>query len=506
MTNSEKRKPSEKAQEHQKKGGRKTVRALLAATLLGLSGGAKAQTPFEEASPVLHPFLTPTLVEPQHYHGLEQKKEKGGAKKPEESPDAGVAQPEILTESAINRMQKGTATLVEHFLNPSFRLYLEKEKKGPWLDAIKGAIQNFDQLAYQEKGDEVEIAQRPGSPIQGLPPGFKIVIRNHIIEEINGEKTDKSKFTDWNGVVQKISDYTDEVNKNEIDPLHAKITLELEELGEYSYFNLDKFFLEYLRLRGKVTQEEAKFLKDNHNYGEAVAKSGEHKPGNGTLIVKPFKMGDQVIVEIGSTVERDFQTLLNFSPDGHLLESKNEGESFEPKGEKALFAQMVREKGKENVADLPPTPSPLPTPQAKSATKTEKGGMTKGKKPEKTNEKEESASAQPEVKKGLRQTLVDNPKLINTFIEDPEKLMQYLPKTTFNKAVASRKLVDFILENKNHPWAQAGIAKLKKDVNGPDFHIPSASLEDVTQFYKTYFSDMPIGAGLELGYVVIPFF
>lgn len=478
---------------------------MLAATLLSLPGVAKAQTPFEELSPVQHPFLTPTLVEPQNY-GEKGKEDTKGDKRGPTTPDAGVSKPEDLNEVSIETLQKGTSTLVEHFLNPSFRLYLEKEKKTAWLDTLKEAIRNFDQLAFQEKSDSIEITPRPGNEIAGLPTGSKIIIQKGRIEEINGEKTDSSKFVDWNGVVQKISNYTDEVNKNEKNPLHATITPELEELGDYSYFNLDKFFLDYLKLRGKVTQEEAQFLTENRNYGEVVAKSGSHKPGNGTLIVKPFKINDRVIVEIDSTVERDFQTLLNFSPDGHLLESKNEGESFDPKGETALFAQMVREKKKGTAMDLPPTPPPLPEPKAKSSKKPEKDGVAGGEQPDETSKRGETAPATPEVKKGFRQTLVDNPKIINTFIDDPEKLMGHLPKTTLEKAVASRKLVDFIVENKNQPWAIAGVAKLKKDVNGPGFQIPSASLGDVTQFYKTYFSDMPVLKVMELGYIVTRFF
>lgn len=107
----------------------------------------------------------------------------------------------------------------------------------------------------------------------------------------------------------------------------------------------------------------------------------------------------------------------------------------------------------------------------------------------------------PKPEKNFRVLLTKYPALVKRFIDEPNGLMRYLPRANDDQREASRELIGFIMENKNEPWAQSGINKLKQDVDNGDFRVPNG-LSEVSTFYKAYFPNMPLSKMASLGWIV----
>jgi len=113
--------------------------------------------------------------------------------------------------------------------------------------------------------------------------------------------------------------------------------------------------------------------------------------------------------------------------------------------------------------------------------------------------------AWPNADKGFRKLLVENPTLINQFINDPDALFRYLPSSTEDKREASKKLIGFIKENKGEIWAQEGIRKLKRNVDKGTFRVPPGSFGGIKRFYEIYFPNMPATKMIGLGAIVMKY-
>ena len=433
-----------------------------------------------EIAPYPHPDRTPIIVEPQPLEELRK----------------GEVEP--MAKEEIEIMQKGMPQVVEHFLNPTLHRYLEEEGLNNLLNSLKMAIKHFDQLNYVKVGGTVEIKKRPSSLQAEIPDDLKIVIKNNRIAEINDKTLDLNKYDDWETVRSKIFQYTEELNREEAEPFY-RAPADHVEYEAYSYFNLDKFIFEYLNLRGGLTEEE-KAQIDENLFRKAKQRSREHREGNGRIVVRPFRSETgQTIINISSTVEDDFRTLLNISPDGRIFITRDEGETYEKVGPENLFAELY----KQRVKAPPKEPVSAPSVTRKEAPKPREAMkiLEEAERLDEERVRKAMERAQKEAEKLQKPDLMfevyQDPKIIPKLLKNPDIIKDYALKGNEKHA---EELIEHIKKHLKKPGIKKGIVKLKNDIRKGTLKLPRG-ITQAEDFLNKYFPGVSLQAAINMGKV-----
>lgn len=209
-------------------------------------------------SPYPTPDLRHPLAEPEPPRRLEEEKipgERGEAKKREERKEATE---ELMEDAEIQLMEQNVVSLLQHFNNPSFRLYLRAKLRSDeekMVGALRIAIKYSDELKYTAEGAKITITKRLGSVKTEIPDDFHIVLENGRLTEIGALKLDTAQYKTW----EEAARYAEECRAKQEEYEAKRGNKPTEEEGAYDDFILSELpsvVLESIRLRGELPGEK----------------------------------------------------------------------------------------------------------------------------------------------------------------------------------------------------------------------------------------------------------
>lgn len=311
----------------------KSLRPMIIVALALLGGEAAAGTfPKENPYQFRDPSLDNTLVEPR----------------PKYPPVKETV--DVLDEKQIEIMQECQDFVGRHYTNPTFRRYLEGDEdedipnKNYLLDQLKIIVQKIPQLHFDKRGNILTVTKQEGSQDDDILDDFKVVFFGGRLIQINDEIFDKNDFDDWHSVALLLQKTIAEMNRTGWDT-YFDVPGNHRETEAYSYYNIDKFFRDYLEVRGNfLSEEEGDFVQNDPQFQDFVERSQGHSDeGDTNLNMRPFFEDGKIIISVDTPATEGGNTLFALHPNGRILISEDNGITYEPLGEENVFSHIYRE-------------------------------------------------------------------------------------------------------------------------------------------------------------------
>ncbi len=113
--------------------------------------------------------------------------------------------------------------------------------------------------------------------------------------------------------------------------------------------------------------------------------------------------------------------------------------------------------------------------------------------------KKKKPSKAPRPRPGkLGETIVRDHSEIIRILNRPNRLKRWFPENDQGKA---EKLIKFINDNKDQPWAEGGIRLLKRDIRNGNFELPTG-VRAILRARVKYFPEMPLGVAMDLAGII----
>ena len=115
----------------------------------------------------------------------------------------------ILPEQEQRLMQRAQDFCYQHYINPTFDYYIEATGEKERVDAMLNiAIENPDQLLYEELSGDVIVVKRRPSAGNAIPSDFLIRIEHGQIVQVGTVKLDPHGWIEWDKIKDNIKKWT----------------------------------------------------------------------------------------------------------------------------------------------------------------------------------------------------------------------------------------------------------------------------------------------------------